>query len=562
MPSPTGVADVFAFNSDGTIQAIRSDGTTAWTAHLSSAVGPVFGVPDFLGGMVAVESQSGVIWDTIVRLDGMTGQPSTLYTANPSSNGVALAGLHPDGTVFAFLPASAVGGNQVIGIDPTTGAQKFIVPLPQNTFGPSLSNSIIAGDGNFYLAYITQQSAGGGAEYDLKLLQVSSSGASATMTVTSWLTPNFCDVCLWEMNMITNADTGIVLTWTGDVGSPGMAVTTGTSVSVVNYPSGPNGGPVVPVLQAQDGSFIGTVGDGQYQNNLIAFDQAGNLRWSVPGNWAPQIATADGGIIATDYFGNAVTFDEYGNATGQMASLPTYSWRGLSYQDGPIQQLQVDILKLSSSFAAAAGGNLSGNGGYVWAQYTPERGLQDLVRADLTAPLCNALLSQFAQMRNISVAGLVAELRVTAYYAQDHVHDGPSSTVSITNAAAFLTTAADSGTNTVGAWFDKYSTQGGYADGLSQFNSDDVWVRYGQWTSWIMRHISWRFLNSSNNLNSYAMATLMHEILHKQSVAGGFSHLDMDNAIRSNAVLGYLPKTNGYNSESLGIAQACFANLR
>ncbi len=64
-----------------------------------------------------------------------------------------------------FSPASAVGGDQVIGIDPTTGAQKFIVPLPQNTFGPSLSNSItLAGDGNFYLAYITQQSAGGGAE--------------------------------------------------------------------------------------------------------------------------------------------------------------------------------------------------------------------------------------------------------------------------------------------------------------------------------------------------------------------------------------------------------------
>ncbi len=363
VPSPSGVADVFATADDGTVQAITSGGTTAWTAHLSSAVGPVFGVPDFLGGMVAVESQSGVIWDTIVRLDGMTGQPSTLYTANPSSNGVALAGLHPDGTVFAFLPASAVGGNQVIGIDPTTGAQKFIVPLPQNTFGPSLSNSIIAGDGNFYLAYITQQSAGGGAEYDLKLLQVSSSGASATMTVTSWLTPNFCDVCLWEMNMITNADTGIVLTWTGDVGSPGMAVTTGTSVSVVNYPSGPNGGPVVPVLQAQDGSFIGTVRVNG-QNNLIAFDQSGNLRWSVSGNWGPQIATDDGGVIATDDFGNAFTFDQNGSSTGQMAGWPTYSWKG-AYEVGSVHRVfpRVDLAGvLAQSYAAAVGGNLTGNG--------------------------------------------------------------------------------------------------------------------------------------------------------------------------------------------------------
>ena len=365
VPSPTGVADVFAFNSDGAIQAIRSDGTTAWMAHLSSAFGPVFGVPDFLGGMVAVESQSGAIWDTIVRLDGMTGQPSTLYTADPSSNGVALAGLHPDGTVFAFLR-----NYTVIGIDPTTGAQKFSVPLPQNTFGPSLSNSIIAGDGNFYLAYITQQSAGGGAEYDLKLLQVSSSGASATMTVTSWLTPNFCDVCLWEMNMITNADTGIVLTWTGDVGSPGMAVTTGTSVSVVNYPSGPNGGPVVPVLQAQDGSFIGTV-DVNGQNSLIAFDQAGNLRWSVPGNWGPQIATADGGSIATDDSGTAITFDQNGNATGQMAALLTQSWTGQVYHDGMLEDLQWNLTYRAASYWANRGANQSATATAVPGWFPP-----------------------------------------------------------------------------------------------------------------------------------------------------------------------------------------------
>ena len=35
VPSPTGVADVFAFQNDGTVQAITSDGTTAWTADVS-----------------------------------------------------------------------------------------------------------------------------------------------------------------------------------------------------------------------------------------------------------------------------------------------------------------------------------------------------------------------------------------------------------------------------------------------------------------------------------------------------------------------------------------------
>ncbi|HEY1183914.1 MAG TPA: hypothetical protein VGE89_07005, partial [Bryobacteraceae bacterium] len=32
VPSTSGVADVFAFQNDGTVQAITSDGTVAWTA--------------------------------------------------------------------------------------------------------------------------------------------------------------------------------------------------------------------------------------------------------------------------------------------------------------------------------------------------------------------------------------------------------------------------------------------------------------------------------------------------------------------------------------------------
>ena len=54
--------------------------------------------------------------------------------------------------------------------------------------------------------------------------------------------------------MITNADTGIALTWMDDKAH--MAITNGTSASVVDAPEGP-AAPVVPMLQAQDGSFIG-----------------------------------------------------------------------------------------------------------------------------------------------------------------------------------------------------------------------------------------------------------------------------------------------------------------
>ena len=37
VPSTSGVADVFAFQADGTVQAITSDGITAWTANVSQA---------------------------------------------------------------------------------------------------------------------------------------------------------------------------------------------------------------------------------------------------------------------------------------------------------------------------------------------------------------------------------------------------------------------------------------------------------------------------------------------------------------------------------------------
>ncbi len=49
VPSASGAADVFAFQYDGLVQAIRSDGTTAWTADL----GQVYWIlPDFQGGLV------------------------------------------------------------------------------------------------------------------------------------------------------------------------------------------------------------------------------------------------------------------------------------------------------------------------------------------------------------------------------------------------------------------------------------------------------------------------------------------------------------------------------
>jgi hypothetical protein len=152
VPSPTGVADVFTVQNDGTVAAIASDCTTAWTATVGVNT-PV--VPEFQGGLLVYGQNS------ISRLDGMTGQTDSTYT--PSSG--VLAGYnivpHTDGTIFAVIadnnnPHQSIS---VVGIDPASGAAKFTVPLPepmgQLVWDPDTlaGNGIIAGDGYFYLPY-------------------------------------------------------------------------------------------------------------------------------------------------------------------------------------------------------------------------------------------------------------------------------------------------------------------------------------------------------------------------------------------------------------------------
>ena len=71
VPTPDGVADVFSFLYDGTVQAIRGDGTTAWTANPNWAPAK----PDFQGGLVALKYSSDYTALSLVKLDGATGQP-------------------------------------------------------------------------------------------------------------------------------------------------------------------------------------------------------------------------------------------------------------------------------------------------------------------------------------------------------------------------------------------------------------------------------------------------------------------------------------------------------
>jgi DNA-binding beta-propeller fold protein YncE len=383
VPSPTGVADVFAV-SGRTVYAITSDGATAWTADLSDFKNYPDLYPDFQGGLVAADPYK------VVKLDGATGLRYPAYTA-PNLCILHNIAIHPDGTIFANQQVCDYDRDvSVIGIDPTTGTLKFQVPVPHNGGGGGYG-LIIAGDGFAYLTYSTSWNTPHTVpdpyyeDMRLGLLRISSSGTFDDLTLGEWYYPLYyawncgppyhpysCYVGGTPVElptMITNADTGVLVAWyekTGADWALRVANVTGSGVSIASGSQPPFSSPALLRLdlQAQDGSFIG-VTEENYTGIWYAFsmDAGGNLRWLLP-NITPYMATADGGFIGQqDSASPALKFDQYGNATGQIASWPTYSWKG-AYQAGSVNSMLpvFDAALIAQSYAAAPKGNLTGNG--------------------------------------------------------------------------------------------------------------------------------------------------------------------------------------------------------
>ena len=211
------------------------------------------------------------------------------------------------------------------------------------------------------------------------MLRVAVDGTSQKISVGDWTRNVTCSpnangqtVCSTEgsiplvgASIITNADNGILLAWPKSTSftsndtvtqlTPISASGAGTTTSVT--------GVLQPVLQNQDGSFVGTLDDTQQSlSQMISFDQAGNVRWSATGDYQPQIATADGGVIAQNLdTGIHVTFDTNGSATGQLASLPVQSWTGKAYQVGSVIQVVSNLINFAGSFWPSLGANVSAN---------------------------------------------------------------------------------------------------------------------------------------------------------------------------------------------------------
>jgi hypothetical protein len=382
VPGPDAVADVFAFRYDGTVQAITSEGDTAWTADVSLAWG---GVADFRGGLLTAEYDGDT--SSLVRINGATGQRTVLYSVVNSENEpwhVCAAGVHPDGTVFMIRcsgdwhqPA------RVIGIDPDTGAQKFSVPAGEAITGDEPyvvradgigmvgSAVIVAGDGYAYVPYAYQVSPGAvgqPCQNHLKLLRIDSSGASSDMAIHDW--PDACqEGFAVQAFSITNADQGILLSWTTPLDNGGydhgMVTAGGTGVTPLGAPGVPNQIAFAPDVRTQDGWLVGTAVDASENVYLAAIDAGGGVHWTAPGLYWPKVATADGGVIAAVEDGSAVVFDRTGGTIAVYAQLPIQAWTGNAYivDSSAVKSVSVPTLATAMSpYWSFAGGNPSGNG--------------------------------------------------------------------------------------------------------------------------------------------------------------------------------------------------------
>ncbi len=400
VPSSTGVADVFALQADGSVQAITADGILAWTSNVSTNNTLL---PDFQGGLVLANAQS------VQKLDGITGLPYAAYSySNPSYSPPVL--VHTDGTIIT------ADGSSIVGINPLTGNPNFTVAMEQSTWSrsgdglegvapgqgsnpPVVGSPIVAGDGYAYFPYqfsedvFTNNIVSGQNVFTetwgfhLRVIRVGTDGSSLETSIGDWAyNRGGCSSCsgtytganpgVAGVSLITNADQGALLSWSDCLGTgqgsctpqywissiptAGGASTMATNIG--NDPTNSSNQNVEPMLQMQDGSFVGTVPtDYGAQNLMVDFDQFGNLKWSAAG-YQPQIATADGGLIATSPSGQAVTFDANGNSTGQMAGLPTQSWRGNEYQYGSIDRIFVaPSAPATPPYASFLGTNESSN---------------------------------------------------------------------------------------------------------------------------------------------------------------------------------------------------------
>jgi hypothetical protein len=127
-----------------------------------------------------------------------------------------------------------------------------------------------------------------------------------------------------------------------------------------------------------------------------------------------------------------------------------------------------------------------------------------------------------------------------------HLYDGPTSSTALD--ANKFPGAASPGVNTVGDWFAAHNG----ANALSQFDGSAIFLDTSDWD-----RITGPMVTISGDVKPYGYGTLMHELLHKKAVGGGFTHDQIDQALTS-AGIAPTDFTTGRNRESDQIGKLCF----
>jgi RHS repeat-associated protein len=174
-------------------------------------------------------------------------------------------------------------------------------------------------------------------------------------------------------------------------------------------------------------------------------------------------------------------------------------------------------------------------------------GLCEISNKKFSGP-CRKFLEKLANLAGISVDALISQLQATASDAQNYVYDGPSSTVPLDSNN--FPGVSSPGVNTVGQSFAANPGQ----IALSQFNGSAIFLS-GDWGSGVLTGIFSPYANSNGSATSYGLGVLTHELLHKKSVGGGFSHPDMNAALDA---VGAQGNTLGRNDIADRIARLCF----
>ncbi|MFZ3213427.1 MAG: IPT/TIG domain-containing protein [Terriglobales bacterium] len=358
VPSSSGV-DVFAL-SPGVLSAIASDGTVVWTAN-SIPASPEDGstlIPDFSGNVLLktpytyLDAQGNSYFThKVQKVDPNTHQLVNLYTfaAVPTTlyvpgDTIEVIAPHPTGVLF--VQDSSFGRSLVTVIDPSTGNQ--IQQIVMNAQWPGLTNMIVAGDGNAYIAYTDSVNS----PYPSELLRVSPDGSSAVIDLGNTATPYAVMPSADDQGVAvflnSEDDSGNFYTYI-DYVSQDVLVSQGSGTLTGNLAGGPYG--FLPVLQREDGSYVGTPQGIEPPPSpgapvdlpVMTMAQGGGVLWQqdLGTSVTPLYATVDGGAIVTStqpgssQLGTLYTLGQGGGIASQAPDTgAVYSWLGQWY-DAP-----------------------------------------------------------------------------------------------------------------------------------------------------------------------------------------------------------------------------------